>query len=126
MESKNNMKNNKKYYIGEYEKDSPEHHGWFVGKFMNGARKTDEVEIKYHQGILLGHKTKVSNTYECDIVIDGEMGGHVDNKPVTISKGEYIVIPPGVPNNLAAHTTKNLKVFTIKAPSDPTAKKVIE
>lgn len=115
-----------KYHIGKFIEDAPGHKGWFVGVFMDDARKTDVMEIKYCQGEIDNHKKKVSSTYECTIVVAGSMEGEIDGNPISLKAGDYVAIPPGVSNNLSVKTSDDLRVFTIKAPSDPKAKKVIE
>lgn len=114
------------YYFGNYEKDSLDHHGWFVGVFMEDIRKTNLFEIKYFDRTLPKHSAKISETFELTFIIQGKMSGMIDGKQISISAGNYIVIPPGIPNNLAIELSPDLKGFTIKSPSDPSAKKIIE
>lgn len=113
------------FFKGNYEKDADEHKGWFVGIFMEGIRKTPLFEIKYFDSNISAHATKISETLECTFVIQGQMSGIIDDKPITLKVGDYVVIPPGTPNNLAQKLSKDLKGFTIKSPSDPSAKKII-
>lgn len=113
------------FYTGKYVSDCTDHRGWFIGTFMDGVRKTDAVEVKYFEGEIDNHSTKISKTFECTMVIAGEMSGEINGEPITLSAGSYVVIPPGVPNNLTIKSSEDLKGFTIKAPSDPGAKKIV-
>ncbi|HOX40778.1 MAG TPA: hypothetical protein PK263_01125 [bacterium] len=113
-----------KFYTGDYRTDSPEHRGWFVGTFMDDLRKTDLLEIKYVKGEISSHPKKRSRTLEVTIVFTGTLGGEVGGQKVSLKAGEYVVIPPGVENNLD-EASPDYQGFTIKAPSDPSAKIVL-
>lgn len=118
------------YYIGEYKKDAAEngHRGWLVGEFMeNFPFKTDLVEIKYWEYDVgpTNHDTKISGIFECTFILEGEISGTVDGKEVRLSEGAYVVIPPGIMNGFPQIVYKKVRGLTIKAPSDPSAKKVV-
>jgi mannose-6-phosphate isomerase-like protein (cupin superfamily) len=121
-----------RYYIGNYKKDAKYngHRGWLVGTFMeeNNPNKVDDVEIKYYEHEIgpTDHGLKVSKTFECTFILEGESVAEVDGQECILTKGQYIVLPPGVPNNLHKMINRPLCSLTIKAPSDPTAKKVIK
>lgn len=120
----------KNFYIGEFKKDAadPIYKGWFVGEFMKDEpRKNNQLEVKYWE-FKKGkttHPTKISETIECTIVLEGSMKGEVGQVPITLSKGEYIVIHPGIENNITQEALSDIKGFTIKAPSIPNAKKIV-
>ncbi len=119
------------YYIGNLRKDSLEgkNKGWVVGNFMDaGARQTDKLEVKYWEFKKgeTGHTEKISTTTEFTFVMEGEVAGTIDDREITLNKGEYIFIKPGVKNNIAKRALLDVKGITIKAPSDPAAKHVVE
>ena len=117
------------YAIGNYSKDSRTHRGWFIGTFMDeGAVKTDAVEIKYWEEDVgpSSHKAKISATFECTLVIQGSCKGVIDGREITLSAGEYIAIQPGTPSNIPTYITEPVIGLCIKAPSDPSAKKLID
>ena len=116
------------YHKGNYKQDAPAHRGWFVGTFMEeGATHTRDVEIKYWEFPVgpTAHDTKVSAIFECTIILAGKTRANIDGEEVILSAGDYIAIEPGTPNNLVAEILEPATGFTIKAPSDPTAKQVI-
>lgn len=119
-----------KYYVGNLKNDSlnGNHHGWFVGTFMEHTpQKTTKVEIKYWE-FKKGkttHPTKVSSTLEVTIILTGQIKAIIDNKRMVLKEGQYAVITPGTMNNLAYEIIQKSSGLTIKAPSDPSAKKVI-
>lgn len=119
-----------RFYIGNFSSDAKKsgHHDWFVGTFMEpGPRQTDAVEIKYWEFPVgeSAHETKVSNTFETTFILAGEVRGEIDGRPINLKKGEYVVIQPGVSNNLVQEVVEFAKGLTVKAPSDPKAKKVL-
>ena len=119
------------YYIGNYKKDAfkENHRNWIVGKFMEkGPRKTDKVEIKYWEFEVgnPNHETKISKTIECTFILEGELKGEIDGKNISLKEGQYVVIKSGTPNGFPKIVTKRAKGLTIKAPSDPKAKKVLK
>lgn len=120
------------YYIGDIKHDakSDGYRGWVVGSFLpNGwVRKVDEVEILYWSFPpgKINHPTKVSSIVEVTIILEGSIEGDIDNIPIILKKGQYIVIKPGTINNIAQNALEDVAGITIKAPSDTTAKKVID
>jgi quercetin dioxygenase-like cupin family protein len=116
------------YKIGNYAQDSPNHRGWFVGTFIEeGAAKSEDVEIKYWEFPAgpTSHDTKTSAIFECSIFLTGKCKGMVDGQNMEFNAGDYVAIQPNTPNNLVMDIIEPISGFTIKAPSDPSAKKVI-
>lgn len=117
-----------KYYIGEYEKDANLNgrNGWIVGNFMEDStpQKTEQVEVKFWSFDVgqTDHKTKISKTCEVCFVFSGETEGIIDNKKIKLKGGQYVVIPPGIKNNLVQNITSPAKGLAVKAPSDVNAK----
>ena len=111
------------YYIGDLKYDAKNcgHRGWVVGSFM----EEDTVrKIEFLPGEI-NHPTKISSIIEVTIIIEGDMSGRIEDKEITLKKGEYIVIKPGTVNNIAQKTASGVKGLTVKAPSDVSAKKIV-
>jgi mannose-6-phosphate isomerase-like protein (cupin superfamily) len=122
---------NQKYYVGSYRDDSlnEPNHGWIVGKFKDAVpRKNNEVEIKYWEFKvgLNDHPAKESAIIECTFILSGKAKGFIGDNEVILQAGDYIVIQPGTPNNIVAEILEPTSGLTIKAPSDPTAKKILD
>lgn len=122
---------NSSYYVGSYRDDAinEPNHGWLVGKFKDTLpRKNNEVEIKYWEYGLGAndHPLKESAIIECTFILSGKTRATVDDKEFVLNTGDYIVIHPGTKNNLVMEVIEPVSGLTIKAPSDPTAKKVLE
>lgn len=116
------------FAIGNYAHDAPAHRGWFVGTFIEeGAARTSDVEIKYWEFPLgpTTHDTKVSAIFECTVILSGKVRGTIDGENIVLSAGDYVAIEPGTPNNLVVEILEPSTGLTVKAPSDPSAKKVI-
>jgi quercetin dioxygenase-like cupin family protein len=116
------------YHIGRYKDDAPKHRGWFIGTFMDeGATKTDDVEIKYWEFPvgLTTHETKTSTTYECTIFLAGHSRGTIDGREIEFKAGDYVAIQPGTSSNPVIEIIEPVIGLTIKAPSDPSAKRVL-
>lgn len=121
----------KKYYTGSYREDglNGPNAGWLVGRFKDEPPlKNDAVEIKYweYKAGPAKHDTKVSSIIECTFILKGSVEGMIDGKRLTFRAGEYVVIKPGTPNNLVINVLEDVAGLTIKAPSDPNAKTIIE
>ena len=119
------------YYLGSFRDDAlnEPNHGWIVGKFKDKLpRKNDEVEIKYweFETGLTDHPQKVSSIIECTFILSGKARGIIEGKEVILNAGDYIVISPGVKNNTVVEILEPTTGLTIKAPSDPSAKKVLD
>lgn len=107
--------------------------GWTVGSFFEKGseesdRYTESLEVKYWEfasGEGKSHSAKLSATTEWTYIISGELHSEVGDKRVVLGAGDYILIHPGVPNNLVAEVVRDTKAITVKAPSDPAAKKII-
>lgn len=115
------------FYVGNYKEDSKDHHrGWIIGSFMEDRpRKTDLVEVKYWQ-VSEGdtsHPAKTSGTYECTMIIQGHCTALIGDQTHELKAGDYVVIEPNTINNVLHNVNKATIGITIKAPSDPTAKK---
>ena len=114
----------RKYYKGQAKKDAKrfEKGEWVVGRFMPRLpHKTESVEIKYWRFPKKKgkqHSPKMCRVFECTFILEGEVRGLVGNDWVTLQKGDYVIIRPGVRNNLI-HTIMKapLEGITIKAPS---------
>lgn len=116
------------YHIGDYKQDAPAHRGWFVGTFIEqGAARTEDAEIKYWEFPVgpTSHDTKTSAIFECSIFLSGKCKGMIDGKELEFNAGDYVAIQPNTPNNLVMEIIEPITGFTIKAPSDPSAKKVL-
>lgn len=122
---------NQNYYTGSYRNDglNEPNHGWIVGTFKDTLpRKNNEVEIKYweYEAGPTDHPTKVSSIIECTFILSGKTRGIIDGQEVILKAGDYIVIHPGIKNNTVVEILEPASGLTIKAPSDPSAKKVID
>ena len=119
------------YYLGGFRKDGLDgpNRGWIVGTFIESEpRKNEEVEIKYWEfkaGEEVGHGTKVSAIIECTFILKGRTRCLVGDDEIELKQGDYIVIKPGTPNNTVVEIIEDAVGLTIKAPSDPTAKKLV-
>lgn len=117
------------FYVGKYKADSQEYRGWFIGSFVeSGPRKTDDVEVKYWEfgAGPTGHPMKVSSTLESTLILSGETEAEIDGERITLTGGDYVVIQPGIHNNLLVNVVRPTVGITIKAPSDVTAKKIVK
>lgn len=122
---------NRPFYVGQYRDDglNEPDRGWLVGTFKNDLpRKNDEVEIKYWEyGVgPTDHPLKESSIIECTFILKGRTRALVNNEEVILSAGDYLVIAPGVPNNNLVEVLEDVVGITVKAPSDPTAKTVLD
>jgi len=122
---------NNSYYKGLYREDGLKgpNSGWLVGRFKDEPPlKNDAVEIKYweYQTGPAEHDTKVSSIIECTFILKGVVEGMINGDTLTLREGDYIVIEPGTPNNLVINVLEDVTGLTVKAPSDPNAKTVIE
>jgi len=122
---------NEKYYIGDYREDglNEPNRGWIVGKFKETVpRKNDAVEIKYWEFDVgaTDHPLKESSIIECTFVLSGKTKGTIAGNEILLKAGDYVVIQPGTPNNLVAEILEPATGLTVKAPSDPSAKKILD
>jgi quercetin dioxygenase-like cupin family protein len=118
------------YYVGKFRDDARrgQNKNWLVGTFMaDGPRKTGAVEIKYWEFPVgpTTHDKKISTTFEATFILAGEVRGEINDQPIHLQKGDYVVIQPGVTNNVVVQVIQAAEGLTIKAPSDPLAKKVL-
>lgn len=120
------------YYVGDYRKDALEgaYKGYIVGTFVKEANKhSDDVEVKYweyQKGEQVKDYLKTSSTIEVTIILSGATKCAIGESEIVLRAGDYIVIQPGVPNNTVAEILEDVEALTIKAPSDPSAKKIVK
>lgn len=104
--------------------------GWVVGAFFDGpdVRRCADLEVKYgefRQGADPQHPTKVSATTEFTLILSGAVRAVVGSDELILSEGDYVLIHPGTPNNTVLEILEDACILTVKAPSDPTAKRVL-
>lgn len=81
---------------------------------------------EFEAGKPSNHPTKVSSIIECTFILKGKVRSFVDGTEAILKAGDYIVIHPGTPNNLQVEILEDTAGITVKAPSDPSAKKIID
>jgi quercetin dioxygenase-like cupin family protein len=118
------------FYYGNFTHDGlhGQNHGWIMGKFMEaGPRSTDDLEIKYWEYPKgpADHGYKSSATIEVTFILKGATRAEVDGEEIVLNAGDYVIIQPGTPNNTVLEVLADAAGLTVKAPSDPGAKKVI-
>jgi uncharacterized cupin superfamily protein len=93
----------------------------------SGPRRTGDVEIKYWEYPVgpTGHRAKISKTTEVTFILEGETVAEIDGERLVLRVGDYVVIQPDTPNNTVVEILSNAAGLTVKAPSDPSAKKII-
>jgi mannose-6-phosphate isomerase-like protein (cupin superfamily) len=123
----------KHFYHGNYEKEAViestnprKDKWWFVGHFMQeGHRKTKTMGLKYwkfNKGEEVSHKQKSGEplSTECNLILEGRVRGTIAGEEITLSAGEYVIIPPKTASNLIEEVLEEPLVgLTIKAPNDP-------
>lgn len=119
-----NPSRDKLFHKGNYEEDAKtfDQGEWILGHFMKHLpHRTEALEIKCWNFTEQGettHPSKMCRVLECTFILEGEVQGFVDCCQVTLKQGDYVVIRPGIPNNLTQRITKEpAKGITIKAPS---------
>lgn len=118
------------YYVGSYRDDglNEPNRGWIVGKFKDSPpRQNNEVEIKYWEFPAgpTDHPLKSSEIIECTFILSGSSRAMIGDDEIILKAGDYVVIQPGTPNNLVTDILEPIVGLTVKAPSDPSAKKVL-
>jgi quercetin dioxygenase-like cupin family protein len=118
------------YYVGSYRNDGlrDPHRGWIVGTFKEASpRKNEAVEIKYWEFKTgaTDHPLKQSATIECTFILKGKTRAMIADEEIILVAGDYVVIEPGTPNNTVVEILEDAAGLTVKAPSDPSAKKVL-
>jgi len=69
---------------------------------------------KYNKGEEASHKQKNGEP------LGGRVRGVIAGEEITLSAGEYVIIPPNTPGNLIKEVLEGQVVgLTIKAPNDP-------
>lgn len=111
------------YHIGAWGGEYPENRGWFVGTFMEKAPvKTDALEAKFWrfpEG-RTDHAPKIQRlATELTILLKGKIRGFVGEDPVELSAGQFIVMPPGLKNNIVEEVLEAAEGISIKSPSLP-------
>jgi hypothetical protein len=118
------------YYVGKYADDALNgpNRGWIVGSFMEqGPRNVRDVEVKYweYPAGVTDHSCKESATFEVTFILQGETRARIADDEIILKAGAYVVIPPGMANNLVQEILIDAAGLTVKAPSDPSAKKIV-
>ena len=65
---------------------------------------------------------KISDTTEWTLILAGHTRAVVGGDIVELWGGNYVLIHPGVPNNLVDDVLADTVGITVKSPSDPAAK----
>ncbi|MBN7324366.1 cupin domain-containing protein [Mycobacteroides abscessus subsp. massiliense] len=104
--------------------------GWVIGAFFDSSdvRLCRDLEVKYGefvQGTDPRHPAKVSSTTEFTFVLSGAVRAVVGSDELILSQGDYVLIHPGTPNNTVLEVLEDAQILTVKAPSDPMAKREI-
>lgn len=104
--------------------------GWILGAFFDRSddRHSADLEVKYgefQKGADSNHPAKVSSTTEFTLVLSGTVRAVIGTEQVILSAGDYVLIHPGTPNNTVLEVVDDARILTVKAPSDPAAKKVL-
>ncbi len=119
------------FYTGSLRQDAVNgvNRGWVVGKFLaDPTRYTTEIEVKYWEfevGNNHGHPAKTSDTTEWTYILTGRVRCEIEGQSLELKAGDYILIHPGTPNNTVAEILESASGICVKAPSDPTAKKIL-
>ncbi len=113
------------YYRGNFYREQTDHDGWLAGHFMpeGDERNTDKFEVKFLT-FKRGEDTKHVAKYqklatEYNFLLKGKIKGTVGSEDVTLEKGDYVVLPPGMVSNLPTEVLEDAEFFTIKYPSIP-------
>jgi len=109
----------------EKELDGKQISKWLFGNLSQltegDFEKNDNFELKYWaftKNDNPDHLLKVQrNETEFTFIIKGEVIGTVGNEKVNLKTGDYIIIKPGVVNNLIEKVIDNTVGITIKSPS---------
>jgi len=93
----------------------------------SSPRRTGDIEIKYweYPAGPTEHPAKISKTTEVTFILKGETVAEIDGERLVLKAGDYVVISPDTPNNTVVEILSNAAGLTVKAPSDPFAKKII-
>lgn len=105
--------------------------GWITGAFFpeHDTRHCADMEVKYGQFIRgqdPKHPAKVSATTEFTLILSGSVRAQIDGDELVLSQGDYVLIHPGTPNNTVLEILQDAAILTVKAPSDPGAKQVVD
>lgn len=103
--------------------------GWFIGAFMDNARYSSDLEVKfwsYMAGEGIDHPMKTSTATEFTYIISGAVEAVVDGDTFILRAGDYALIQPESPNNVVSRVLEDCQGLTVKSPSDPANKTVIE
>jgi hypothetical protein len=115
------------YCVGSLEEDARtlDRRGWIVGRFFEAGesdRFTQDLEVKYWElrvGQEGDHRPKRSDATEWTLLLQGRVSSVVGEERVELAAGDYILIQPGVLNNLVDEIQADVRALTVKAPSDP-------
>lgn len=126
---------NKEYVIGRTEKDfinfiNKKTNNEFDSKWIFGdldglkdsdLEKNNHFELKYWtfaKNKNPKHKEKFQKeATEYTFIIKGEINGTVEEDPINLKTGDYIIIKPGITSNLVKEVVENTIGITIKSPS---------
>jgi mannose-6-phosphate isomerase-like protein (cupin superfamily) len=123
------------YVVGKLAADADElgRGGWVIGSFFDtdsteSGRHCSELEVKYWsypQGGGQAHRMKSSKTTEWSMILSGRSRAVVGDSVFELQGGDYVLIHPDTPNNLVAEVLSDIVAITVKAPSEPTAKRLL-
>lgn len=123
------------YLVGNLSDDAADINrgGWILGSFfpLGGAeavRHSGALEVKYwhfQPGQEHQHAEKVSSTLEWTYILRGSVTALIAGSPLKMREGDYVIISPETPNNLVHRVHSEVSAITVKAPSDPQAKRVL-
>jgi mannose-6-phosphate isomerase-like protein (cupin superfamily) len=121
------------YVTGSLREDAERlgHRGWVAGVFFaddaaEAARATEALEVKYwsyERGGGQSHPAKVGATIEWSLILSGRVVARLGDEHVELGAGDYALIHPGTPNDMVAEVLEDVTAITVKAPSDPSAKR---
>lgn len=118
------------YVTGNVNEDASavDRRGWFIGAFMDDARRSSDLEVKfwtYPAGEGIDHSMKTSTATEFTYLISGAVEAVVNGDTFILRAGDYILIHAGTPNNVVSRVLGDCQGLTVKSPSDPANKTVI-
>lgn len=117
------------FHRGNYKKESKEKGGWFIGHFMDNLRRSEDIELKYWEFApgKTGHKKKrQKRSWEITLILKGKIDGVIEGERIKFETGDYVIIPPGVINGFPENVLECVEGLTIKFPSIPNDKELIE
>lgn len=119
-----------KIEIGKVAVQQQNSRGWLVGQFFpDGSSFQDKnVEI-YFKTFPVGDTSDKLHTHpqgrEYLIVLSGQARVSVDGEVITLSSGDYIAIPNGVPDQIV-EVLEEFNIVGVRYPSVPNNKIILE